>query len=82
MSLINAGIDKYLLSYYKSNNKIEFKLFKYTSYEGYQSKGNYVHNLNNNRLNNYLAFYYMNNFRFAYTLKKALFQMKINILLI
>ena len=38
ISLIGVGNDKYLLSYYLSNNKIAFKFFKYTSYEGYQNK--------------------------------------------
>ena len=54
ISLLSMGNDKYLLSYCMSDNKIAFKLFKYTSYEGYQSKGNSAYDLNN-RLNNYLV---------------------------
>ena len=55
ISLLSMGNDKYLLSYCMSNNKIAFKLFKYASYEGYQSKGNIAYDLNSNRLNNYLV---------------------------
>jgi hypothetical protein len=44
--MISIGNDNYLLSYYVSNNKIEHKIFKYTSYEGYRNIKTYEQSLN------------------------------------
>ena len=46
ISLISVGNDKYILSYYASNNKIEHKIFKYSSYEGFRYIKTYEQSLN------------------------------------
>ena len=54
ISLIKVANDKYFLSYFLKGNKIENKLFKYASYEGYSVIKTYEHNVVNNG-NNYIS---------------------------
>ena len=50
MSLINAGIDKYLLSYIINETTYENIWFKYTYYEGFEILKNFVNNIVNSKI--------------------------------
>ena len=50
VSLINAGIDKYLLSYIINETTYENIWFKYTYYEGFEILKNFVNNIANYKI--------------------------------